>query len=70
MIYDILITEKTIVPKDEKLCCEGATRILIEDESGGEFVVVRQSQGEMRIDPDEWNAVRSTIDEMINRCRP
>ena len=51
-----------------------ATTITIEDEAGGEIVVIEQSglvdAGKIRIDPTEWPAIRAAIDRMIEECRP
>ena len=61
-------------PSDEPMFAEQMTRIEIEDESGGEFVVVRQDtqeHGEQRIaiDASEWPAIRAAIDAAIAACR-
>ena len=45
----------------------------LDDEGGGEYVVVRaqeEGDGVVRIDPGEWPALRATIDYLIQTCRP
>ena len=60
-------------PKDEPIFSEMATSIQLDDESGGPFVVVKQSGdvgkvGSIAITKDEWPAIRSAIDTMIALC--
>ena len=71
--YEARITRVTVLPKNDDLCSERATEISIEDEYGGEFVVVRQNgnhalNGEVRIDPEEWPKLWEEIDRMVSRC--
>ena len=70
--YEIRITGLTVAPKGKPIFDESATEIRIMDESGGEFVEVRQFRGgagELRIDPEEWPTLREAIDRMIGECR-
>ncbi len=46
-----------------------STIVEIVDEGGGEFVVVKQTTGEVRIDPGEWPAIRKAINRLIKECR-
>ena len=45
-----------------------------EDEGGGEFVIVKQTGAEpdatleVRIDPEEWAALKPAIQRMIDEC--
>ena len=41
--YEARITRVTVLPKNDDLWSERATEISIEDESAGEFVVIRQN---------------------------
>jgi len=47
--------------------------VTIEDEAGGEFVVVRGNtdthHGSVAINPNEWPAVRDAIDRMVKECK-
>jgi hypothetical protein len=63
-----------ILPDKEPIYSEQATFIEIVDESGGEFVEVSQMpEGELRqkirIDPDEWPAIRDGIEMMMEEIR-
>jgi len=59
-----------VVPDSEPLFHERATRIEIEDEGGGEFVVLRQPEGgKITVDPSEWPLLRAAINRMIRQCR-
>ena len=46
---------------------EWSTSIEIDDESGGEFLVVSQDCGKIKIDAEEWPAIRKAIDRMAKR---
>ena len=59
-----------VVPNSEPIFHERATRIEIEDEGGGEFVALRQSEGgKVTLDPGEWPLLRAAINRMIRQCR-
>lgn len=67
-------TQITVTPEGGALYDERATEVSIDDEAGGEFVVVRQhfpsnAEGEIRLDPSEWPEIRSAIDKMVEECR-
>ena len=69
MNYQTRVTQMTILPEGEPVYSEGATRIAIDDEGGGEFVVVSQDKGSILIDPEEWRPLRDAIDKMLSECR-
>jgi hypothetical protein len=53
---------------------DGVYTVEIDDQAGGEFVVVRQltdtAAGEkLEIDPQQWPALRAEIDRMVAECR-
>lgn len=59
-----------ILPQGADIFDEAATTITIKDDSGGEYLAVSQSHpdtdtGEIRIDPEEWPAIRDGIDSMF-----
>jgi hypothetical protein len=58
-----------VLPQGEPIFHERATRIEIEDEAAGEYVVLRQQGGKIRIDPVEWPKLRAAINRMIRQCR-
>lgn len=63
-----------VLPEDESIFCESATTIRIEDESGGEFVVIEQHPDnrdaqQIAINPEEWPMVRAAIDDMVAKCK-
>lgn len=64
-------TQITVLPKDAAIYNETATKITIEDEASGEFVVIEQSRsdyGKISIIPEEWPAMREAIDRLIGEC--
>jgi hypothetical protein len=58
-----------LLPDGEPIFHERATRIEIDDEGAGEFVVLHQHDGKAKIDPSEWPALRDAIDRMVAECR-
>jgi hypothetical protein len=75
MKYTTRITRITVGPEGEALFHRGMTHIEIEDDSGGEFVVIRQQEDsdakqQIAINPgEEWVALRDAIDQMMKECR-
>lgn len=64
------ITEITILPIGEAIFHPQATKIKIDDEAAGEFLVIEQfhdeaKPGEIYIDEDNWPMIRDTIESMI-----
>ena len=71
--YETRVTEMTVLRKGDTLCGDSATIVGIDDEGGGEFVVIRQpayTGSELRLNPDEWPAFRDAIHQMVAECRP
>ena len=62
-----------VAPEGEAIFSESATVVRIEDEGGGEYVVVSQEivpgRGNIAINPEEWPALRDAIDRMVKECR-
>jgi len=63
-----------VAPMGHPQYSEQVTHVDIEDDAGGEFVVVRQSTDEhgpqrVSFDPDEWPVLRQTIDKAMAICR-
>lgn len=72
MEYETRVISMVVTPKNEPIFSEGVTTITIEDDSGGEFVVISQScndYGKIAINPEEWPLIRDAIDKMIGECR-
>ena len=69
MNYQTRVTKMTILPEGEPIFSEWATHIEIDDEGGGELVVVSQENGKIRIDPDEWRPLCEAINKMISECK-
>lgn len=65
------VTTITIVPKGEPIFDERGFTVSIDDESGGEFVTIRNNDGpgEVRIDPSEWPILSEVITGLIEDCR-
>lgn len=61
-----------IMPKNEPIFSDRTTEIEIEDEGGGEFVVISQHQegyGKIALDSEEWPSIRAAIDLAVEACR-
>lgn len=62
-----------VAPEGEAIFSESATVVRIEDEGGGEYVVVSQEsvpeRGNIAINPEEWPALRDAIDRIVKECR-
>lgn len=70
MTQEIRTLSVIVIPEGGPIFSERATTIGIEDESGGEFVVVSQhGTRKVAFDPVEWPSVREAIDRMIKECR-
>ena len=72
--FETRVTQLTVMPKGGTTYSDMATYIAIDDEAAGEFVTLSQSRdsgaAKVRIDADEWPALRAAIDRMIAECRP
>ena len=69
---EIRVTKLTVVAKGKPIFDESTTHIYLEDEAGGEFVIVEQHNegyGKVAIDPYEWPTLRSAINKMIKKGR-
>lgn len=71
--YEIRVIGLMVAPKGEAIFSDHATHITIDDEAGGEFVIVSQSTAhseyKFHINPEEWPALRKAIDRMIKECK-
>ena len=72
MKYTSRITQITVLPVGEPIFSEKATVISIDDEAGGEFIIVKQqmdnsSQKDQTVafEPEEWEEVKGVIDQMF-----
>jgi hypothetical protein len=75
--YETRVTRIHVAPKGEPLFSEMGFAVEIQDDGGGEFVVLRgqasstsDATQEVRIDPDDWPSLRAAINNMISECRP
>jgi hypothetical protein len=61
------ITQITVLPEGEAIFSDMAIEIIIRDEAAGEYVSLRalNDEGEIVIDPDNWEVIKLTIDQMI-----
>ena len=74
MNYVVRIKTLAVLPEGDPLFSERCTEITIDDESGGEFVLLRQSGAfregnEIAINPEEWPKLRDAIDGMVAQCK-
>ena len=74
MKYIIRVTEMAVLPEHEMMTSEMTTHVRIVESGAGEFIEVvqhgRVDIGKIQINPDEWQALRDTIDQMIPLCQP
>jgi hypothetical protein len=64
-------TQVTLMQEDGNVFDECNWVVSIDDESAGEFVILRDQcdePSELRIDPEEWPTLREAIDKMIGEC--
>ena len=73
MEYETRLRSLIVLPVGAEIFSSKATVVELDDESCGEFVVIRQphndERGEVRIDPDEWPVLRDAIDRLVKECR-
>jgi hypothetical protein len=74
MKYQVRPIKWAIGPENHPLFSERVTIVELDDEAGGEFVVIRQQTdqpGDQRIaiDTDEWPTLRRAIDHAVKQCR-
>lgn len=72
MKYTSRITQITVLPVGEPIFSERATVVSLDDESGGEYITVKQQMdttAEMNqtvaFEPEEWEEVKGVIDQMF-----
>lgn len=68
--YETRITRMTVAPEGKQLFSEQATHVEIDDEGGGEFIVITQchDSGEVdriAIDKAEWPHIRDAVNELM-----
>ncbi len=64
------ITQLTILPEGEPIFSEQAVNVRIEDEAGGEYVVIDvrdddAKPGVVPINPDQWPAIRAAVNRFF-----
>lgn len=66
-----IVTEVTVTRTGESIYSDTATRISMDDEGAGPYVVIRQADTTdgVRLTPEEWPDVRQAIEEMMQRCQ-
>lgn len=73
MTMETRITSLIVLPEGEPIFSERATIVRIEDEAGGEYIVVSQDsipgRGNVAINPEEWPDIRDAIERMMKECR-
>ena len=72
MKYTSRNTQITVLPVGDPIFSEKATVISIDDESGGEFITVKQQMDygsekdqTLAFEPEEWEEVKGVIDQMF-----
>lgn len=66
--YETRVIETAVLPKGREIFDENGYRVLVDDEAGGEFVVLREqlvqgaNPGEVRLDKEAWPQLRAALD--------
>lgn len=67
------ITRMHIIPEGEPIYTEKGYTVEIDDESGGEFVIVKDGSiadgAGVRIDPDAWIEVRAAVNDLMDQIK-
>ena len=68
--YTMRVTRLTVAPDGEPLFSDHATHVEIDDEGGGEFVVITQCgenerPGRIAIDKSGWAHIRYAVNELM-----
>ena len=58
----------SIRPAGESMYSEMATTVRLDDEGGGQYVVIEQDGHPVKINPDEWPLLRDEIASAVGRC--
>jgi len=63
-----------LLPEGEAIFSEYGYSVSIDDEAAGEFVIIHTNDGgaqngQIKINPEEWPALREAIDKMVSECR-
>lgn len=69
MKYTIRPVAWVVAPEGEPVFSEDATTIAIEDDAAGEFITIRQEEGEIRIDPEEWQVISTAVERAISEIK-
>ena len=69
--YHRVTTSYAVLPKGDPLFSEMATNVRMDDEGAGAFVVLEQThdhskKGQVRLDMQEWPAIRDAVEAMHN----
>lgn len=67
--YESRPTQVTVTRKGDRIYAESATRIDIDDEGAGEFIVLARDEMRIEIDPGEWPLMRAAIDVLAGSLR-
>ena len=66
--YITQITAVSIRAAGESMHAETATTIRLDDEGGGQYVVIEQDGNTVKINTDEWPLIRDEIEAAVARC--
>jgi len=72
MIYQNRVTRISVLPAGQPIFSEQCTHVTIDDEAGGEFLVITQQSGstdvkeqQIQITPEEWPNIRGAIETLL-----
>ena len=72
MTYEQRTIAVVVLSQGKEIFDESATTVRIDDEAGGEFVVVEQhleNHSVIRMDPEEWPHIRRAINQMVRKIK-
>ena len=72
--YQVTTLSLIVKPKGDPIYSDRATIVEMMDEAGGPFIRILQlsddnERGQIKIDPDEWGAIKEAVETMLKICR-
>lgn len=67
--YERVVSAVLVRPVGAAIYAAGVTRIEIDDEAAGPYVLVSQEDGKIGITAEEWPTIRRAIDDLLEWCK-
>jgi hypothetical protein len=67
-VYKCRAIKYSVYPEGENpVYSQNVTHVSLDDEGGGEFLVLEQGEDSVRVDPEEWGVLTETINKLLGR---